>query len=197
MPFGAFRVGWDTFMFFKNFHERKARGSEATENARVKQEAWWSKTTENTSAKGKDRGKDRWGVLLFFHDSLLTFLLKISALWCPIKIKFGMSLRYVLGRVVFELYKSNGLCRCCDVLSYHHTIIHTLNSIEPTNFILGTNIQQHEVHLMIKVKVTLTDSEGHRWRSKVIKNNKWTHLPNNFTHRHHTQIPRFNMFSDI
>ena len=32
-------------------------------------------------------------------------------------------------------------------------------SIEPTNFILGTNIQQPKVHLMINVKVTLTDTD--------------------------------------
>ena len=52
-------------------------------------------------------------------------------------------------------------------LSFLQTIVS--NSIEPTNFILGTNTQQHNVHLMIKMKVTLTDDEGHRRRSKVIK----------------------------
>ena len=36
------------------------------------------------------------------------------------------------------------------------------NSIELTNFILGTNIHQHKVYLMIKVKVT-----DRRWRSHV------------------------------
>ena len=35
-------------------------------------------------------------------------------------------------------------------------------SIEPTNFVLGTNTQQHNVHLMIKIKVTLTDDEVHK-----------------------------------
>ena len=34
------------------------------------------------------------------------------------------------------------------------------NSIEPTNNILGTNIHQHKVHLMIKIKMTLTYAEG-------------------------------------
>ena len=51
--------------------------------------------------------------------------------------------------------------------SFLQTIAHISNSIEHTNLILGTNIQ-HEVHLMIKVKVTLTD-ECHRQRSKVTK----------------------------
>ena len=54
-------------------------------------------------------------------------------------------------------------------LSFLETIVHISNSIEHTNFILGTNTQQHDVHLMIKVKVTLTDDEGHRRRSKVTK----------------------------
>ena len=44
------------------------------------------------------------------------------------------------------------------------------NSIEHTNFILGTNTQQHDVHLMIKVKVTLRDDEGHRQRSNYYTN---------------------------
>ena len=36
------------------------------------------------------------------------------------------------------------------------------NSIEPKKFIFGTNIQQHKIHITIKVQVTLTKSEGHR-----------------------------------
>ena len=48
---------------------------------------------------------------------------------------------------------------------------HISNSIEPTNFVLGFNTQQHDVHLMIKIKVNLTDDEGHMRRSKVIKMN--------------------------
>ena len=35
---------------------------------------------------------------------------------------------------------------------------------------LKTNTQQHNVHLMIKMKVTLTNDEGHSQRSKVTKN---------------------------
>ena len=38
---------------------------------------------------------------------------------------------------------------------------HISNSIEHTNFIFGTNTQQHDVHMIIKVKVTLTDDEAH------------------------------------
>ena len=40
-------------------------------------------------------------------------------------------------------------------LSFLQTIIHILNFIESTNFVLGTNVQQNKVHLMIQVKVTL------------------------------------------
>ena len=45
-----------------------------------------------------------------------------------------------------------------------------LNSIEPINFELGTNTQQHNIYLIMKMKLTLTDDEGHRRRSKVTKN---------------------------
>ena len=54
-------------------------------------------------------------------------------------------------------------------LSFLQTIVHISNSIEPKNFVLGTNTQQNNVHLMIKMKVTLTDDEGHKRRSKVNK----------------------------
>ena len=54
--------------------------------------------------------------------------------------------------------------------SFLQTIVHISNTIEPTNFVLGTNTQQYNAHLIIKMKVTLTDDEGHRRRSKVTKN---------------------------
>ena len=41
-------------------------------------------------------------------------------------------------------------------LSFLQTIVNISNSIEPTNFILGTDVQLHKVHLLIRVKVTLT-----------------------------------------
>ena len=44
-------------------------------------------------------------ISIFLHDSLLTSLLTISALLCPIKMKFSLSLRYALGRFVFEFDK--------------------------------------------------------------------------------------------
>ena len=53
---------------------------------------------------------------------------------------------------------------------FYPTIVHISNSIEPSNFVLGTNTQQHNVHLMMQMKVTLMDDEGHRLRSKVTKN---------------------------
>ena len=60
--------------------------------------------------------------------------------------KFWMTVRYILGRFVFEFNK-NRLGE--DV-------------IEPIKLTFGSNIQQHNVYLIIKVKVTLTDAEGHR-----------------------------------
>ena len=42
-------------------------------------------------------------------------------------------------------------------------ILHISNSIEPTNFVLGSNAQQHNVpDLMMKMKATLADDDGHR-----------------------------------
>ena len=55
-------------------------------------------------------------------------------------------------------------------LSFLQTIVHISNCIEPTNFILGTNTQQQNVHQMVKMKVTLTDDDGRIRMSKVIKN---------------------------
>ena len=52
-----------------------------------------------------------------------------------------------------------------DVVSKQLSIIIS-NSIEPTNFVLGTNTQQHNVHLMMKMKVTLTDDYGKGQRSQ-------------------------------
>ena len=53
-------------------------------------------------------------------------------------------------------------------LKFLQTIVHISYSIEPTNFVLGINTKQHNVHLMIKMKVTLTDDEGHRSPSVII-----------------------------
>ena len=107
----------------------------------------------------------------FLHNSLLTSLLRISALLSSIKMKFSMSLRYTLGRFVLNFIKIEWVMTSLwRHLSFPETIVHISNSVEPTNFILGINIQQHNVHLMIKMNVTLTDDEGHMRRSKVTKN---------------------------
>ena len=75
-----------------------------------------------------------------------------------------MSHRYTLGRFVFEFHK-NRMSDDVIVTSFNffsQTCVHISNSIEPINFVLGTNTQQHNVDLIIKIKVTLTDNEGHR-----------------------------------
>ena len=80
---------------------------------------------------------------------------------------------------------------------FFQTIVHISNSIEPTNFVLETYTQQYNVHLIMKKKVTLTDNEGHRRRSKVTKNElmvisrKLLHLQTAY------QTPRYNTISDI
>ena len=86
--------------------------------------------------------------------------------------KFGMSLKYTLGRVVLKFHKNRmGDDVTRRRLSFLQTLVYISNSNETTNFVLGTNSQERNVHLMIKMKVTLTDDEGHRRRSKVTKMN--------------------------
>ena len=73
------------------------------------------------------------------------------------QMKFDMSLRYAIGRLISKFEKNVKwvIMSLWRHSSFQQTIVHISNSIAPTNFILGTNIQQYEVHLMIKVKVTL------------------------------------------
>ena len=85
-----------------------------------------------------------------------------------------MSLRYTLERFVFEFHKN----RMGDdvIMTYLQTIVHISISNESIHFVLGTNKQRHIVHLTIKMKVTLTDDEGHRRRSKVTKKRTNDHI---------------------
>ena len=54
----------------------------------------------------------------FLYNSLLASLLWISALICPIKMKYGMSLRNALVRFVFEFHKN----RIVDDVSHYDVI---------------------------------------------------------------------------
>ena len=96
----------------------------------------------------------------------LTSLSYISALVHLIKLKFGLPLWYALCRFVVEFYK-NQMGDDVIVTSFQFSPYKCpyFKSTEPTNFIFGTNIQQHKVHLMIKMKLTLTDDKDHRQRS--------------------------------
>ena len=91
------------------------------------------------------------------NNSLLISLLCMSALLCPINIKFILSLWYALGIFMFEFDK---IWMGDDVIvtSFKFSVNNCpySNSIEPTNFILGINVQLHKVHLLIWVKVTMT-----------------------------------------
>ena len=84
-------------------------------------------------------------------------------------------------------------------LSFLQTVFHISNSIEPTNFVLGTNTQQYayNVHLLIKMKVTLANDEGHRRRSMVTKNDLMV-ISRNVLHSQTSYlVPRHNTISDI
>ena len=77
--------------------------------------------------------------------------------------KFDMLLMYALRRFVFKFHKNQiGDDVIVTFFKFSQNSFHVSNSVEPTNFILGTNIHQHKEHLITKVKVTLTDSKGYR-----------------------------------
>ena len=121
----------------------------------------------------------------------------ISALLCPIKMEFGMSLRYALEDFCLNFKIEYLMTSLWRHLSFLQTVVNITNSILHTNFILGTNIQQHDVHRMIKVKLILTDDKGHRWRPKVTKMElmvltyKLIHAQTSYL------VPRYNTISDI
>ena len=109
-----------------------------------------------------------------------------------------MSLRCTFGRFVFKFPKNQmGDDVIVKSFKFSPTIVHISISIEPTNFVLGTISQQHNVHLIIKMKVTFTDDKGHRRRSKVTKNElmvisrKLLHSQTSY------QVPRYYTISDI
>ena len=102
----------------------------------------------------------------FLHNSLLTSLLEFSALLCPIE-----SNTYAYSRFAFNFdinYIKFVMMSLWRYSSFLQTIVYVSNFNEPTDFIHGTNIH-YKVHLVIRVQVTLTDAEGHRWKSKVTK----------------------------
>ena len=75
--------------------------------------------------------------------------------------KFDVLLENTLVRFVFEFHKNRiSYDVIVTSLKFSPKIVHISNSIEHTKFILSTNKQHHNIHLMIKMKVTLTDYEG-------------------------------------
>ena len=112
--------------------------------------------------------------ILFLHNSMLTSLLCISVLLCTIKMKFGLSLWYTFGRFVFKFHKvrmGDDVIMTSFKFSPNNFPYLKFYWIYLYNFIPGTNTQQHDVHLMIKMKVTLIDYQGPRCRPKVTKMN--------------------------
>ena len=74
--------------------------------------------------------------------------------------------------------------------SFLQTVVHISNFIESTNFMLMYFRHMVPIYNIIytsnRVQMTLTETGGHRWRSKVRKINKWSYmyLVNYYTHRH-------------
>ena len=82
------------------------------------------------------------------HNSLLTSLLYISSLLCRINwnliLRLDMYSNFMKIKWVMTSWWRN--------LRFLHSIVNISISTEFTNFIFGTNIQQHEIHLMTKCK---------------------------------------------
>ena len=77
---------------------------------------------------------------IFLYNFLLTSLLCISAILCLIKLKFGMSLSRPLVVLCLNFIKIEWVMTSLwRPLSFLQTIVHISNSIEPINFVLGTN----------------------------------------------------------
>ena len=115
------------------------------------------------------------------------------------KMNFFKSLRYTLGRFVLK-YKKNRMDDDVIVTSFKfspNNCPYISNSFEHTNFVLGINTQQHNFHLIIKMKVTLTDDEGHRRRSKVIKNKLMVTSRKLLHSQTLYLVKRYNTLSDI
>ena len=82
-----------------------------------------------------------------------------------------MPLRYALCRSEIEFHKNQiGDDVIVTSFKFPKTIIHISNSIEPTDFVLGTSTQEYNVHLTIEMKVTWAVKVGQRQRAKVTKN---------------------------
>ena len=96
------------------------------------------------------RSKSQWRNIHFFHNSLLTSLLWISALLCPIIMKFGLSLDMPLVDLCLNFIKIKQMMTSLwHHLSFLQTIVHISNSIEPTILILDATVLQRKVHLII------------------------------------------------
>ena len=125
----------------------------------------------------------------FLHNFLLTCLLYISALLCLIKWNLICRLDIPLVDLCSISLKIEWVMTSLwRHLSFLQTIVH---------FVLGTNTQQHNVHLIMIIKVILTEDEGHRRRSKVTKNELIVIFRKLLNTETTYLVPRYNTISDI
>ena len=95
--------------------------------------------------------------------------------------KFGMSIEHAFGKFASKFDK-NRMGNDVIVTSFNHSqsrpiFVNISISIEPTTFILCTNIQQPLVYLIVlEQSMTLADSEGQRWRSMITKKRTNSHI---------------------
>ena len=97
--------------------------------------------------------------------SLLTLLLWISALLCPIKMQFDMSVKYALGWFQFEFDKKNQMAHGFIYWFKHHLSFLKFHWTPK----LHTNIKQHKVH-------------NYNYQSESYMDRTWSYLINYCTH---------------
>ena len=87
------------------------------------------------------RSKSRWNNIHFFlHNSLITSLLCISALLCPVIMKFGMSLRYTLGWFVVKFHKNR---LGDDVIVLRHCYLDLWPKVTNFNNVWASAVSNH------------------------------------------------------
>ena len=105
----------------------------------------------------------------FLHNSLLSFLLWISAVLCPIKMKFSLSLRYALSRFVFEFDKirmGDNVIVTSFKFSANNCLYFKFYWTYKLYSLLGFNVQLHKVHFWLEWK-------WHWHKLKVTDHKKW------------------------
>ena len=164
--------------------------AQQTFNPRMQAQSPREQSDRETRTQNLKRSRSQWQNAKFFFIVfcyLPYFVSQLSKVWSEWNsiCRFNIPLVDLCSNFIKIELMMTSLWRHLSFLQTR-IIVHISYSIEPTHFVLRTNTQQHNVHLITKIKVTLTDDEGHRRRSKVTKNELMVICLNFYTQRHHT-----------